>query len=144
MKTVLNRTFLGIDYGRRRIGIAKSDPTGFIASALMTLEVKSQKQAVAKLLEVIREYEPDGLVVGYPLLRSGDRGTLCDEIDRFIAGIRQEYDKPIHTIDEQDSSVEAADIIHAHGKRIGQDKRRIDRLAAVIILQRFLDEPVRE
>jgi len=144
MTTDLNRTFLGVDYGRRRIGIAKSDPTGFIASALMTLEVNSKEQAVVKLLELIRKYNPDGIVVGYPLLRSGDRGSLCNEIDRFIAGIKKEYDKPIHTVDEYDTSVEAADIIHAHGKKVGQDKRRIDRLAAVLILQRFLDEPARK
>jgi len=62
------------------------------------------------------------------------------EIDAFIEKLKTVYEGPIHRLDERYSSVEAAGIIHAHGKKTGQDKRRLDRLAAVIILQRFLDE----
>ena len=135
-----NRTFIGIDYGRRRIGIAKSDPTGLIASAIRTLEVKSQENALSALGEVIDEFEPDGLVFGYPIKISGNRGALCDEIDAVIKNLMRVYDIPVHLVDERYTSQEAADIIHDHGKRIGQDKRRVDRLAATLILQRFLDE----
>ena len=52
MKDEYNRTFIAIDYGIRRIGLAKSDPTGMIASALATLEVKSQKDAIEKLVKI--------------------------------------------------------------------------------------------
>jgi putative holliday junction resolvase len=138
--THYDRTFIAIDYGSRRIGLAKSDPTGMIASALATIEVTSVSEAVRGLEQVVREYEPDGLVVGYPLLRSGDRSDKCHEIDRFIRHLEQIYSGPIYRVDEQYSSQEAAEIIHAHGKKVGQDKRRLDRLAAVVILQRFLDE----
>jgi putative Holliday junction resolvase len=79
-------------------------------------------------------------VIGYPLLASGDRSDLCVEIDRFVEKLAGIYSGPIYKVDERYSSVEAADIIHAHGKKVGQDKKRLDRLAAVIILQRFLDE----
>ncbi|MCB2230502.1 Holliday junction resolvase RuvX [bacterium] len=135
-----NKTLLGIDYGERRIGIAKSDPTGMIASPVTTLEVRSRKEAVAALLDLIKEYQPTGLVVGYPLLTSGDRSKKCEQIDRFLEILSKSYDGPIYREDERYSSSEAADIIHAHGQRIGKDKKRIDRLAAVIILQRYLDE----
>ena len=131
---------IGIDYGSRRIGLAKSDPTGLIASPLGTLEVTSDRDAVAKLRAVVEEYRPVALVIGYPLLRSGDRSRKCDEIDRFIEKLSAIFSGPVYKVDEADSSVEAAHIIHAHGRRIGQDKKRIDRLAAVIILQRYLDE----
>ncbi|MCK4371847.1 MAG: Holliday junction resolvase RuvX [candidate division Zixibacteria bacterium] len=133
-------TYLAIDYGRRRIGLAKSDPTGLIASALTTLEVKSVSHALELLGPILEEYSPDGLVIGYPLLASGDRSDLCVEIDRFVEKLAGIYSGPIYKVDERYSSVEAADIIHAHGKKVGQDKKRLDRLAAVIILQRFLDE----
>jgi putative Holliday junction resolvase len=140
MTAQLDRTFLGIDYGERRIGVAKSDPTGLIASALTTLEVKSDAEALRALQSIITEYEPDGLVIGYPLLASGARSSKCEVVDKFIEKLRAFYAGPIHRVDERYSSVEAAGVIHAHGKKVGQDKRRLDRLAAVIILQRFLDE----
>jgi putative Holliday junction resolvase len=138
--TQYNRTFLSIDYGSRRIGLAKSDPTGMIASALKTLEVRSVADALAQLEQAIHDYEPNGLVVGYPLLQSGDKSDKCREIDTLIDRLKQFYTGPIHRVDEQYTSQEAADIVHAHGKKVGQDKRRLDRLAAVVILQRFLDE----
>jgi putative Holliday junction resolvase len=140
MPQQLNRTFLAIDYGSRRIGLAKSDPMGIIASALKTLEVKSIADALEQLSRVLDEYKPDALVFGYPLLASGDVSDKCREIDRFIERISRLYDGPVHKVDERHSSVEAAKILHAHGKKTGSDKRRVDRLAAVIILQRFLEE----
>ena len=135
-----NRTFLAFDHGERRIGVAKSDPTGLIASALITLEVKSAKQAGEKIKELIEEYQPDGIIFGYPLLRSGDKSDKCHEIDRFIEKYLSDINLPLHKVDEYDTSNEAAEIIQAHKKKSGQDKKRIDRLAAVLILQRFLEE----
>ena len=134
-----NRRFLSIDYGERRIGLAKSDPSGTIASALVTIEVSSMAEAVKKIAEKISEFEPDGLVIGYPLHVSGEKSEKCLEVDKFVEKLEEIYNKPIHKIDERWSSSEADDIIHAHGKKTGQDKGRLDRLAAVIILQRFLD-----
>ena len=143
MNTEYNRTFLGIDYGERRIGIAKSDPTGTIASALVTLNVKSHKDALEQLGKLIDEYEPDGIVIGYPLYESGDKSPKCAVIDRFINKLSGLFNGPINKTDERHSSVEAASVIHAHGQKTGKDKARLDRLAAVIILQRFLDEELR-
>lgn len=135
-----DKTLLGIDYGERRIGVAKSDPTGLIASPVTTLEVSSRKQAVARLLDLIAEFKPVGLVVGYPLLAGGGKSKKCEQVDEFLNMLSKSYSGPIYTEDERYSSTEAADIVHAHGKRVGKDKKRIDRLAAVIILQRYLDE----
>jgi len=135
-----NRTFLAFDYGSRRIGVAKSDPMGIIASALVTLEVKSQKEALVKIEELINEYEPNGIIFGYPLLRSGDKSDKCEEIDSFITRLEKLYTGKIYRVDEYSTSEEAAAIIQAHGIKSGKDKKRIDRLAAVIILERFLEE----
>lgn len=132
--------FIAVDYGRRRIGLARSDPLGMIASSLKTLTVTSQKQAVEKLADVISENNPAGLVFGYPLLPSGDKSDTCIEIDGFIDRLKELYSGPVYRVDEQYSSIEAAEIIQAHGKKSGKRKEAVDRLAAVIILQRFLDE----
>lgn len=135
-----DKTILAIDYGSRRVGLAKSDPMAVIASALETLTVKSDADTLTALARVIGEYNPVSIVIGYPLLASGDRSRKCEEIDRFIDKLSRIYSGPIHRVDEGYTSQEAAAIVHAHGKRVGKDKKRIDRLAAVLILQRYLDE----
>jgi len=135
-----NRAFLAIDYGKRRIGLAKSDPLGIIASALDTLTVHSRREAVAKVREVIAQYELNGLVVGYPLLASGDRSPMCEEIDRFLDDLCATWRGPVYKVDEEYSSSEAVSLVHAQGRRVGKDKGKVDQLAAVVILRRFLDE----
>ncbi len=139
MNQTADKTVIAIDYGSRRIGLAKSDPLGIIASALKTLEVRSDAEAVKAMENVIREFQPTALVVGYPLLASGDRSDKCDEVDRFVEKLKSVFAGPIFKVDEHASSVEASSVIHAHGKKVGKDKKRVDRLAAVIILQRYLD-----
>ena len=133
-------TIISIDYGRRRIGLARSDPTGTIATALDTLQVKSDNDALKQVAAVIDEHRPQALVIGYPLNEDGSAGDACKRVDRFVEKLKTVFTGPIHRIDEYGTSEEAADIIHAHGQRVGKDKKRVDRLAAVIILRRFLDE----
>lgn len=133
-------TYIGIDYGTRRIGVAISDPSGLVASAVTTLEVKSDRDALAKVAALLAEHAPDGVVFGYPLLASGDKSEKCKEIDRFIERLKPEYAGPVHLYDEYGTSEDAQKVIHAHGKKAGRKKGRIDRIAAVLILQRFLDE----
>jgi putative Holliday junction resolvase len=140
MIEINDKTYLGIDYGTRRIGIAKSDPTGLIASALTTIEVTGSKDAIDQISTIITEQEPSGLAIGYPLSLSGGKSGKCREVDRFIEQLRKIYGGPIHRVDERLSTAEAQRVLHAHGKKVGQDRTRLDRLAAVIILQRFLDE----
>lgn len=140
MTELYNKTFLAIDYGTVRIGLAKSDPMGVIASALDTIVVKSKADAAQKIKPILEEYQPNAVVIGYPLMPSGDISDKCRQVDNFIKLLAEMYAGPIHRVDERYSSVEATRIIHAHGKKVGSDKKRVDRLAAVIILQRFLDE----
>ena len=135
-----SRTFLAIDYGARRIGLAKSDPSGTIATALTTIVVKSDQEAFKKLANVIEEVKPSALVIGYPLNDDGTENDACGKVNAFVEKLSRLFDGPIHKVDEFGTSEEAVGIIHAHGKRAGKKKQRIDRLAAVIILQRFLDE----
>jgi putative Holliday junction resolvase len=140
MRDSREKTYLGLDYGERRVGIARSDPTGLIASPVTTLEVTSQKKLLDQLQVLIAEVNPMGIVIGYPLMPSGDLSDKCREIDAFIKKLAEVYDGLVIRQDERYSSSEAVGIIHAHGKKAGKKKKRIDRIAAVIILQRYLDE----
>ncbi len=133
-------TILAIDYGTKRIGLAKSDPMAIIASPLTTLEIKSMAEAVKLVAKAINEYNPSTVVIGYPLLASGDKSRKCEEIDAFVEKLSAQYSGPIIRVDEADTSREASSIIRAHGQKVRKDKKRIDRIAAVIILQRYLEE----
>jgi putative Holliday junction resolvase len=137
-----DKTYLAIDYGLRRIGLAKSDPSGMIASALQTIEVKSEQETLKKLADVVADVNPSALIVGYPLNDDGSPNEACRRVDAFVERLSIIFEGPIYKVDEFGTSEEAAGIIHAHGKKIGKKKARVDRLAAVIILQRFLDEQV--
>ncbi len=136
-----DKIFLSIDYGLRRIGLATSDPTCLIATPLRTIAYKTLKNALKEILLEIERQKVSGVVVGYPLAPDGGhKGERCAMVDDFIARLEKVYSGPIYRMDERDSSAEAAEIVHRHGKKIGRDKEKIDRLAAAIILQRFLDE----
>lgn len=139
MNDKYNKTYLGIDYGSRRIGVAKSDPTGLIASPLVTLEVKALGDALRQLRPLIDEYAPIGVIVGYPVHSDGSTSEKCREVDLFIRKLKETYSGPIHRVDESYSSQEAHAIVHAYGKQVRRYKKQIDQLAAVVILQRFLD-----
>ena len=136
-----DKTYIGIDFGERRIGLAKSDPTGLIASAYKTITYKSINKAIGEIIDDIAEHEAVGVIVGYPVDDSdGSKGERCRMVDEFIARLEKKYSGPIYRIDERFSSEDAEEIVHKHGKKIGRDKARIDRMAAALILQRFLDE----
>jgi len=136
-----NKHYLGIDFGQRRIGLAISDQSGMIASAWKTITYKSIKTAIAEIVRGIKEEKITAIIVGYPLAPDGgSSGERCKMIDEFITRLEKVVDLPIYTYDERDSSAEAREIVHKHGKKSGQVKERIDRIAAAIILQRYLDE----
>jgi len=135
------KIYIGLDYGEKKIGLAKSDPTGLIATPLKTIRFSSINKAIAEILEDIAQTGADAVVVGYPVAPDGGTaGERCRMVDDFIARFQKKYNGPIYKTDERNSSEEAKRIIQSHGKKTGRKKERIDRLAAAIILQRFLDE----
>ena len=136
--------FLGIDYGGRRSGLAVSDAGAKIAGGFKTVEAGSASEAARSIVSELAELSPEGIVVGYPIaLDGGQKGERCRAVDRFIGELEKLTDLPIYRQDERDTSSEARDIVHAHGKMVGRKRTKggvIDRIAATIILQRWLDE----
>ncbi len=134
---------LGVDYGLRRIGLALSDPTGTIASPLETLVRRAGKRPpITKLETIARERDVEHLVVGLPLSRHGNETPWCAEVrsvgDRLAARLSLE----VSFVDERMTSVRAERAVRALGlpKRKREDKRRIDAVAAQLILQAWLDK----
>jgi putative Holliday junction resolvase len=140
---VAGKVYIGIDHGERRIGLAKSDPTGLIATPYKTISFRSMDEAIRMIKNEIETVGASGVVVGYPLsLSGGDKGERCRRVDQFVARLKKQYSGPVWTVDERLSSAEVKRVIHQHGKKTGRQKGIIDRMAAAVILQRFLDEKV--
>lgn len=133
---------LGIDYGEHRIGLALSDPTGTIATPLPTLTRRRGKRPpYRRLAELAREREAEALVVGLPLELSGEESDWTREVREVGDRLADRLDLPVFYVDERMTSVRAERAVRGSGLPRGERERkdRVDRAAAVLILQRFLD-----
>lgn len=134
---------LALDVGRRRIGIAISDPSAILARPLRTLDVAGKDPVVRVADEVARiAAEEEGLgliVVGVPRHLSGEASDQTREVERFIARLRERVSLPIAVEDERLTSREADSRLAERERDWRARKARLDAAAAAIILQDFLD-----
>ena len=133
---------LGIDYGERRIGLAVSDPTGTIASPLPTLvRRRGKRPPVARVAELAREYEITHSVLGLPLNAEGDEDEWTAEVRQFGGKLAERTGLPVDYVDERFTSAQAERVIRSLGlkKSEREEKGRVDAVAAVLILQSYLD-----
>lgn len=131
---------LGLDIGRKRIGVAGCDGTGLIATGLETLHRRSFGQLVDDLKHIAQARQAQVLVVGLPLTMDGEEGFQARQVRKVAEGLRRALGLPIVYVDERLSSVEAEQLMRAAGHSVAEEKALIDRKAAAIILQRWLDE----
>jgi putative Holliday junction resolvase len=130
---------LAVDWGERRVGIAVSDPQGVIATGLTTLQVNGEEQAVARVAEVVREQEAELVVVGMPLLMSGERGAAAEAAQRFADLLGRRTGLPVDTYDERLTSALSERRLREVGvRRTGHKKERVDQGAAVALLESYL------
>lgn len=128
---------MGLDFGSRRIGVAISDPFLWTAQALKT--IKRSKNEFAELAEIIREYEVMEIVLGYPKNMNGTIGERARLTERFGEKLVKKFSLPIIYWDERLSTVGAEhSLLEAD---LSREKRKglIDKMAAVFILQGYLD-----
>lgn len=131
---------LGLDIGRRRIGVAGCDRTGLIATGLTTIYRQSFAQVVDTLGKLVQERQVKVLVVGLPLSLDGSEGAQARQVRRLAEGLSKALEIPVVYVDERFTSLEAEDLIRQQGGSPIDDKGLIDRKAAALILQRWLDE----
>lgn len=135
-----NVSALGLDIGRKRIGVAGCDRTGLIATGLTTLYRQSFATLVDELEWLVQERQAQILVVGLPLTMTGEEGFQARQTRKLGDRLSRALDLPIVYIDERLTSVEAEQLIQAERRPDHHDKGLIDRKAAALILQRWLDE----
>ena len=131
---------LGLDIGLKRVGIAGCDGTGLIATGITTLVRSSFDQDVAYLRELVRERRVQILVAGLPYSLSGELGAQARQVQKYANRIARALEIPLEYVDERLTSVEAEELMKTQGISVSQNKGAIDRKAATLILQQWLDE----
>jgi putative Holliday junction resolvase len=135
----LRKRILGLDVGSRRIGIAISDPLGVTAQGLPTLQRQNKRLDFQALGDVIREYEISEIVVGFPLRMSGERGVQAEKMQRFAEELRERFGLPVHLWDERLTSAEANRLLRETEMSIRRRGQVVDQMAAVLILQSWME-----
>ena len=131
---------LGLDVGRKRMGVAGCDGTGLIATGITTIRRTSFQQDIAQLQTIVKERQAQLLVVGLPYSMNGSIGFQGREVQRYAQRLSRALELPLEYIDERLTSVEAEEMLKAANISPSQNKDLIDRKAAALILQQWLDE----
>ena len=134
---------LGLDYGTKRLGVAVCNSDQTVAVPVETWNIRSTDQNLKHLRELIEDYRAVGFVVGLPVRLSGVEGDQALAVKRFGKWLAEQTKQPVAYWDERHSSNEAELLLWAQGISPEQGKDKLDRLAAQIILQSFLDAPDR-
>ncbi len=130
---------LGLDVGSKTIGMAVSDPLGITAQGLTTMRRQNKRLDFGQLEKVIREYNVTEIVVGYPLRMSGAEGIQSDKMKLFAEELHKKFKLPVHLCDERLTSAQANRVLRDSEMSIKRRGEVVDRLAAVLILQSWMD-----
>ena len=131
--------YLGIDSGEKRVGLALSDPLKIIATPFRTLLVNNTNQLIRELENIINEQEVELIVVGNPLGMKGQQTVQTKRVMEFTNKLK-DIGYTVMLEDERLSSVSAKRVLIEQKIKTGYNKALIDRTAAAIILQQFLDK----
>ena len=130
---------LGLDVGSKTIGMAVSDPLGITAQGLETIRRQTKRSDYGQLKEIILKYRVTEIVVGYPLRMSGAEGAQAEKMQVFAQELRKHFRLPVHLWDERLTSSQANRVLRDSEMSIKRRGEVVDRLAAVLILQSWMD-----
>jgi len=129
---------LGLDYGEKRIGVAVCDELGLTAQGLPTIIRKTRKHDWEILENLVKNYQVEKIVIGYPVRLDGSEGIQCEKVNRFAALLEKTFVLPVIKWQETLSTKEAEEILINSGVRWQKRKKMVDKLAACLILQDYL------
>jgi putative Holliday junction resolvase len=130
---------MGLDVGSKTIGVAVSDPLGITAQGLPTIRRQNKRVDFEKLDSLIREYQIAEIVVGLPLRMSGQIGTQAEKMQAFAAELEKRFQLPVRLWDERLTSAQANRLLRETEMSIKRRGEVVDRMAAVLILQSFME-----
>lgn len=136
-----NKTrIIGIDFGLKRLGIAISDEMKIIASSLTCIQAeKTLSLTLDKILNLLKDYAVEKVVIGYPLHMDGSKGILAEEAERFAKLLEKSSGLQVDMWDERLSSVQAERSLKQAGLNRKKRSKVVDQVAASYILQSYLD-----
>jgi putative Holliday junction resolvase len=130
---------LALDVGSKRIGVAGCDGTGLIATGITTIERQSFMQDVALFQEIVNQRQVNILVVGLPYSMDGSLGFQARYVQKYAQRLAQALQLPLVYVDERLTSFQAEQLLIAENRSPSRHKGLIDRKAAALILQQWLD-----
>lgn len=133
---------LGLDYGTKTVGVAVSDPLQITAQPLETITRKSVgklRQTLARIEEIIEEYQIDKIILGYPRNMNHTTGERAEACEAFQEALERRTGLEVILWDERLTTVEAERVLMAGGVRRENRKAVIDQMAAVLILQSYME-----
>ena len=135
---------LGLDVGTKRIGIAVSDELGWTAQGVKILYRRNGESDLRELRDIVTQYGVEKIVVGLPKNMDGSLGPQAEMVLGFVEELRGILGVPVVTWDERLSTVEATKMFIRADISRKKRKRKVDMVAAVLILQTYLDSLVRK
>ena len=133
---------MGLDYGSKTVGVAVSDPLGLTAQGIEIVRRKSEnklRQTLARIEEIAKEYGVEKIVLGFPKHMNNDIGERAEKSLEFKEMLERRTDLPVVMWDERLTTVEADRTMMETGIRRENRKEYVDMIAAVFILQGYLD-----
>lgn len=133
---------LGLDFGSKTVGVAVSDPTGLIASGLEIIRREREdklRQTLSRIEQIILEYQAEAIVLGYPKNMDDSEGDRVLKTKAFAEKLERRTGLEVIFWDERLTTVEAHEIMTEAGVKGRDRKKYVDRIAATLILQGYLD-----
>jgi putative Holliday junction resolvase len=137
--TPVKPRILALDLGKKRIGLAISDPLGISAQGLPNLVRTNKRSDLAALKELARQRQVGLFLMGNPINMGGAEGRQSGWVREFAAALAERTGLPVEFRDERLTSVEAGRVLRSSGISIAKRAAAVDRLSAVILLQSYLD-----
>ena len=130
---------LAVDLGSRRIGLALSDPLGLTAQGLETIERRNKRQNMNYLKSMARRHGVKLILIGDPMNMDGSRGPAAEAAEAFAASLRDYVKAEVQMWDERLTTVEAYRVLQESGVRRKARAKRVDQVAAVVLLESYLE-----
>ena len=130
---------IAIDLGSRRIGVAVSDGLRMTAQPLETVPRHGGQRDLDAIAALVRAHDAERIVLGLPLDPEGERGRAAKSVEAFAARLRAAVGVPVELIDESFSTVEAEEVLLAADVSRARRREVVDKMAAAVILRRWLD-----
>ncbi len=130
---------LGVDFGERRVGLALSDPAGLIAQGLETIKTKSTGESLESIAAIVEGEQVLEIVLGLPVNMDGTTGEMAGKVEAFAGQLRDRVSCEVRTWDERLTSISARRAMNEMGMETRGNKGSLDRIAATLLLQNYLD-----